>query len=221
MYLDDTSISSIFQAIKDVRASQNALVDLFGRLEYFFQRLEKYIEVRPTAAMKNIIVRIMVEVLSILGIVTKEVGQGRTSMSFSIDISSEIDREAVTYLKKLVGRKDVEDALQRLDQLTQEEARMAAAEILTITRGIDDKVMAVDDRVKDVGEKVKDVGDKVKDVEDEVRDVGERVEGLDERVQGVDIKVHAIDDNVRTVDSKVQGVDHKVSSVVQGEPYLH
>jgi hypothetical protein len=78
--------SSILQAIKDVRASQNALVDLFGRLEYFFQRLEKYIDVRPTAAMKNIIVKIMAEVLSILGIVTKEVGQGRTSMSFPVDI---------------------------------------------------------------------------------------------------------------------------------------
>ena len=57
-------------------------MDLFGRLEYFFQRLEKYIEIRPTAAMTDIIAKIMVEVLSILGIVTKEVGQGRTSMSF-------------------------------------------------------------------------------------------------------------------------------------------
>ncbi|KAH9012832.1 hypothetical protein EDB83DRAFT_2189816, partial [Lactarius deliciosus] len=123
----------ILQAVKDVRSSQAALVDLFGRLEYFFKRLEQYIEVRPTAAMTDIVVKIMVEVLSILGIVTKEVGQGRTK----------------AYLKKLVGRKDVEDALHRLDALTQEEARMAAAEVLAITRGIDDKV-------KDVGDKVKD-----------------------------------------------------------------
>jgi hypothetical protein len=41
----------------------------------------------------------------------------------------------------------VEEALQRLDQLTQEECRMAAAEVLVITRGIDDKVMAVDEKV--------------------------------------------------------------------------
>ena len=61
-------------------------MDLFVRLEYFFKRLEQYIEVRPTAAMTEIIVKIMVEVLSILGIVTKEVGQGRTSMSFPTDI---------------------------------------------------------------------------------------------------------------------------------------
>jgi hypothetical protein len=52
--------------------------------------LEKYIEVRPTEAMKNIIVKIMAEVLSILGIVTKEVGQGRTSMSSHLDLYLQI-----------------------------------------------------------------------------------------------------------------------------------
>ncbi|KAH9037502.1 hypothetical protein EDB85DRAFT_2273400, partial [Lactarius pseudohatsudake] len=92
-------IGVLLQAAKDVRASQNTLVDLFGRMEYFFRRLEKYIEVRPTAAMTDIIVKIMVEVFSILGMVTKEVRQGRTKK----------------YLKKLAGRNDVEDALQRLD----------------------------------------------------------------------------------------------------------
>ena len=56
-------------------------------MEYFFKRLEKYIEVRPTAAMTDIIVKIMVEVLSILGIVTKEIGQGISSMSSHVDIS--------------------------------------------------------------------------------------------------------------------------------------
>ena len=69
-------------------------MDLFSRLEFFFRRLEKYIEVQPTAAMKSIIVKIMTEVLPILGIVTKEVGLGRTSMSFPVDISSDVDRVA-------------------------------------------------------------------------------------------------------------------------------
>ena len=53
-------------------------------MEFFFLRLEKYIDVRPSAAMKDIIVKIMVEVLSILGIVTKEIKQGRASMSSSL-----------------------------------------------------------------------------------------------------------------------------------------
>ncbi len=72
----------IRQTIKDVRTSQDALIELFSRLEYFFQRLEAYVHVRPTAAMTQIIVEIMVEVLSILGIVTKEIGQAQFSMPF-------------------------------------------------------------------------------------------------------------------------------------------
>ena len=133
-------------------------------MEYFFLRLEKYIKVRPTAAMTNIIVQIMTEVLSILGIVTKEIGQGSMSAHFRVDISRNADLRAEKFFKKLVGRKDVEDALQRLDELTQEEARMAAAEALTITRGIDDNV-------KDVGEKLQGVDKKVESVDHKIGSV--------------------------------------------------
>ena len=45
----------------------------------FFRRLEVYTEVLPTTQMMDTIIRIMVEVLSILGIATKEVKQGRLS----------------------------------------------------------------------------------------------------------------------------------------------
>jgi hypothetical protein len=49
------------------------------------------------------------------------------------------------FLKKLLGRNDVEDALKRLDKLTQEEARMAMAEMLKITRGVDGNVKVLMD----------------------------------------------------------------------------
>ena len=67
------------QAAKDVSGSQDALVDVFEHVENFFKRLETYTEVPPTAAMTDIIVKIMVEVLGILAISTKEIQQGRTS----------------------------------------------------------------------------------------------------------------------------------------------
>ena len=63
----------------DVRASQDTPIDVFERVENFFQRLEIYTEVPPTPEMMDIIMKIMVEVLSILAIATKEVKQGRTS----------------------------------------------------------------------------------------------------------------------------------------------
>ena len=55
------------------------LIDIFVRIEGFFQRLESYTEVRPTAAMSDVIVKIIIEVLSILAIATKEIKQGRSS----------------------------------------------------------------------------------------------------------------------------------------------
>ena len=158
-------------------------------MESFFSRLEKYIDVRPSAAMKDVIVKIMVEVISILGIVTKEVGQGRTSMFLLAYLFTKFDRHAERYLKKLVGRKDIENALQRLDKLTQEEVRMAAAEALTITRNIADTVNDVDKRLEGVDERVQNVDGSVKGVKRMVEGIGHVVKGVDHRVKGVDHRV--------------------------------
>ena len=46
-------------------------------------------------------------------------------------------------MKKLIGRTDVEDALKKLDKLTQEEARMATAEVMRTTRAISEQVVEV------------------------------------------------------------------------------
>jgi hypothetical protein len=68
-----------YQAAKDVGASEEALTELFERIENFFKRLESYTEVPPTNAMTDIIVKIMVKVLNIFAIATKEIKQGRAS----------------------------------------------------------------------------------------------------------------------------------------------
>ncbi len=81
-------------------------------------------------------------------------------------------------MKKLLGRTDIEDALARLDRLTQEEVRMAAAEGLKATHGVDDKVQRVDD-------KVQHVDNKVQDVDDHVQRVGDEVQGVDNKVQQI------------------------------------
>ena len=147
-------------------------------MEYFFKRLEKYIDVRPSAAMTDITVQIMVEVLSILGVVTKEIGQGKLSRSLRVDTLAKVDLRSEKFFKKLAGMKDIEDALRRLDRLTQEEARMAAVEALKFARRIDDKVEGVDERVKNVNLKVEGIDDKMR--------------GVDSKVQGVDNKVGSV-----------------------------
>ena len=64
-------------------------------------------------------------------------------------------------MEKLIGNNEIEDALKRLDRLTQEEARMAAAQLLEVANAIDSEVgeiasnvLVVDDRVKAVDTKL-------------------------------------------------------------------
>jgi hypothetical protein len=85
-----------------------------------------------------------------------------------------------TFLKRLVGRTDIEDALQRLDKLTQEEARMATAEGLKATHGIDNKV-------EDVGDKVKGVDKKIQGVDNKIHGVHVRVKGVGDQIAGAQI----------------------------------
>ncbi|KAH9165583.1 hypothetical protein EDB89DRAFT_1911292 [Lactarius sanguifluus] len=99
----------LLSAAKDVEASQDALIDLFERIENFFKRLESYTSLRPER-----------------------------------------------YLKKLIGKKEIEDALKRLDKLTQEEARMAAAEILKLMHIVDDKVTTVVNGVQHLANSIDD-----------------------------------------------------------------
>jgi hypothetical protein len=73
--------ANISQAAKDVRAGRDTLVDIFERIESFFRRLEIYTSVPPNQEMADTITTIMVEVLCILAVATKEVKQGRTSTS--------------------------------------------------------------------------------------------------------------------------------------------
>ena len=54
---------------------------MFERIEAFFQRLDAYTKAAPNQGMLDTITAIMVEVLNILAIATKEIEQGRKSMS--------------------------------------------------------------------------------------------------------------------------------------------
>ena len=67
------------QAAKDASASQDKLIELFDRIKHFFRRLEIYTGITPTTAMTDMVIEIMVEVLTILAIATKEVKRGRLS----------------------------------------------------------------------------------------------------------------------------------------------
>ena len=62
-----------------MNASQDMLLDLFERIGRFFKRLESYTERTQSEAMTDMTVEVMVEVLSVLAIVTVEIKQKRRS----------------------------------------------------------------------------------------------------------------------------------------------
>ncbi len=72
------------------------------------------------------------------------------------------------YLKRLIGGTDIEDALKRLDRLTQEEAQMAAAQVLKVANTVDDRVQGIANDMVNVDNRVAGVDSRMKDVHDGV-----------------------------------------------------
>jgi archaellum component FlaC len=116
------------------------------------------------------------------------------------------ERRSEKFAKKLIGRAEMEDALKRLDKLTQEEARMAAAQNLKATHD-------VDERVKEVGDMVEAVDNKVADVDDQVAGVSGQVTGVSDQVAGVSDQVAGVDDQVASVKEKVVTMDDRVKEI--------
>ncbi|KAI0255090.1 hypothetical protein BJV78DRAFT_1181203 [Lactifluus subvellereus] len=111
-------------AARDIAAAEDVSLNLFWRIEFFMERLHTYIGVPPTVAMTDLMVIMMAEVLRTLAIATKWTKLGRGKR----------------FIMRLMGRTDVEDAVKRLDKLTQEVAWMAIAQVPKIAHNVNDKV---------------------------------------------------------------------------------
>ena len=97
-------------------------------------------------ALKDIIVKTMVEVLGVFAIMTKEMEQGRASESIADDTFSVTDRDLETYgkkfLKALMGKNDrIGTALSRMDELTDKEVAEAIAQTLSAVNRVDENLL--------------------------------------------------------------------------------
>ena len=70
-----------YQAVKGVLNDYDTLADLLESVGHFLNRLEIYTKISPTDGMTEIIVKIFVELLSILALATKQLQQGKLSES--------------------------------------------------------------------------------------------------------------------------------------------
>ena len=86
--------------------------------------------------MTDIIVKIMIQLLSVLALATKQISQKRFSKCAVTYTSSAAQRTTEKFAKKLLGETEIETVLQRLDRLTQEEARITVAQTLGVVHGL-------------------------------------------------------------------------------------
>ena len=128
-----------YQAVKGVLDDYDTLADLLESVEHFLNRLDIYTKIPPTDGMTEMLIKILVELLSILALATKQLQQGKISESLLGEIlyyyCLTMQAEALVK-KKLLGGEDIEAVLKRLDRLTDDEARITAAQTLEVVYGL-------------------------------------------------------------------------------------
>jgi hypothetical protein len=108
------------------------------------------------------------------------------------------------FLKRLVGRTDVEDGLSQLDTLTKEESLMTVARTLEVTYGVDSVVRDVDGNVKATKALIEDIDDNVGATKALIEDIDDNMGATKELVHEVDGNIKEIDHNLRTTKHGIQ-----------------
>lgn len=120
------------------------------------------------------------------------------------------------YIKYLIGRADIENALRRLDNLTQEETRMAISQVLKATRKFDERAAGVDEKMASIDERVAGVDGRVTSVDEGVTNVGQRVVSIDRSLAIIDERMGGIDGRLAVVNETVRAIDAGVGEIIGG-----
>ena len=96
--------------------------------------------------MTDMIIKIMVELLAVFALATKQIKQGRFSERYNIYITrgSMCHTATVKFAKKLLFKeREIEAVLQRLGRLTEDEARATVAQTFGAVQGLVGNVRVV------------------------------------------------------------------------------
>jgi len=100
--------------------------------------------------MTDLIIKILLELLSVLALATKQIRQGRFS-KYIIMYKLSIAQCAIEkFAKKLLGDNKVEAVLQRLDRMTRDEVRITVAQTLSVVHGLVNNTRVVMEGAKSV-----------------------------------------------------------------------
>ena len=191
--------------MRDAATSLKTLIYLFERIHFFIQRLKVYIEVPLTEGLTELLGKIMAQLLAILALSTKIMTEKKMSELICCFFYPLVDRGSAKFLKRLMGRTNVEDALLRLDRLTQEECLMTAARTLELTHRVANVVRDVDGGVKATKSLAEAIDDNVKatkaltkGIDDNVTKVAKILtEEVRESIKEVGRDARSVVDNVR------------------------
>jgi methyl-accepting chemotaxis protein len=184
--------------VKDAIASYQVLIDLFERIGFFLHRLKNYTAVQLTPDLTMFLGKLMAQVLCILALSTKVMKERRISGYIRLIHIAVADYDTEKFMKRLVGRTDVEDALQRLNILTQEENLMTTAATFQVTS-------QVHETVTEIKEVVRDVGSDTKATRDIAQRVNQNVLTVKEVAYNTADGVDRVRQDVRHVHGSVEG----------------
>lgn len=131
------------QTASAVSSSYDTLLELFKCLCSFLKRLEIYMTIPLTSMMMDMIVKVMVESLMVLALATKQLKDGRFSECAGTYPLPMTQCAIEKFAKILLRESEIETVLQRLDRLTQDEARITVAQTLGVIYGLVGSVKAV------------------------------------------------------------------------------
>ena len=178
-------------------ASYELLVYLFERIDFFLKRLKSYTAVRQlTPEMMELLAKIMAQVLSVLALSTKVMKQKRISVSLLSIHPFLADYDTEQIMKRLVGRRDVEDALKRLDELTNAEGLLAAARTLEVVDHVEENVAQVKEVIHRVEDNVEANLELTQHVEQHVVETKEVTYEVSNNVVDIKQDVRSINRNV-------------------------
>jgi hypothetical protein len=133
------------------------LIRLFERIHLFLHRLDRYTGMPLTDDLTELLAKIMAQLLSILALLTKAMTDRRLSeLSSSLCGSFFADCNTEKILKRLAGRTEIEDAVLRLDMLTEQEILMVVARNLEVAHRVDGNVEATKVLTQDILDTIKD-----------------------------------------------------------------
>ncbi|KAJ6572494.1 hypothetical protein DFH09DRAFT_1362444 [Mycena vulgaris] len=114
------ALGVLVQAAKNVSARYDSIIDLCELLHSFLERLRVYMSTQLPDNMQEVVIRILVHLLSVFALMTKEVKHNRFG----------------SYLRTLIGQTDVQDALKKLNDLIGAEQSMGVASAMVFSREI-------------------------------------------------------------------------------------